>query len=69
MKASFYLALFNKSGFFRQSAYMTFLFAPAFFADMVLCLSLIMAIGLKTRVIRMGLMRQHVRTDAEGCAC
>jgi hypothetical protein len=48
---------------------MTFLFAPAFFADMVLCLSLIMAIGLKTRVIRMGLMRQHVRTDAEGCAC
>ena len=40
---------------------MTFLFAPAFFAGMVLCLSLIMAIGPQNaHVIRMGLMRQHV---------
>ena len=40
---------------------MTFLFAPAFFAGMVLCLSLIMAIGPQNaHVIRMGLLRQHV---------
>ena len=40
---------------------MTSLFAPAFFAGMVLCLSLIMAIGPQNaHVIRMGLLRQHV---------
>lgn len=39
----------------------TSLFAPAFFAGMVLCLSLIMAIGPQNaHVIRMGLLRQHV---------
>ena len=40
---------------------MTFLTMPAFFAGMVLCLSLIMAIGPQNaHVIRMGLLRQHV---------
>ena len=40
---------------------MTSFFAPAFFAGMVLCLSLIMAIGPQNaHVIRMGLLRQHV---------
>ena len=40
---------------------MTFLTTPAFFAGMVLCLSLIMAIGPQNaHVIRMGLLRQHV---------
>ena len=40
---------------------MTFLPTPAFFAGMVLCLSLIMAIGPQNaHVIRMGLLRQHV---------
>lgn len=40
---------------------MTFMFTPAFFAGMVLCLSLIMAIGPQNaHVIRMGLLRQHV---------
>jgi L-lysine exporter family protein LysE/ArgO len=40
---------------------MTFVFAPAFFAGMVLSLSLIMAIGPQNaHVIRMGLLRQHV---------
>ena len=40
---------------------MTFMFVPAFFAGMLLCLSLIMAIGPQNaHVIRMGLLRQHV---------
>ena len=40
---------------------MTFLTTPAFFAGMVLSLSLIMAIGPQNaHVIRMGLLRQHV---------
>ena len=40
---------------------MTLLTTPAFFAGMVLCLSLIMAIGPQNaHVIRMGLLRQHV---------
>ena len=40
---------------------MALLTTPAFFAGMVLCLSLIMAIGPQNaHVIRMGLLRQHV---------
>ena len=40
---------------------MTLLTMPTFFAGMVLCLSLIMAIGPQNaHVIRMGLLRQHV---------
>jgi L-lysine exporter family protein LysE/ArgO len=47
---------------------MTSLFAPAFFAGMVLCLSLIMAIGPQNaHVIRMGLMRQHVGLTLAVC--
>ncbi len=47
---------------------MTTVFAPAFFAGMALCLSLIMAIGPQNaHVIRMGLKRQHVGLTIAVC--
>ena len=47
---------------------MNFLTAPAFLAGMVLCLSLIMAIGPQNaHVMRMGLLRQHLWLTVAVC--
>ena len=47
---------------------MNYLTAPAFLAGMVLCLSLIMAIGPQNaHVMRMGLLRQHLWLTVAVC--